>query len=339
MNRNNPIIRILYLVIASLYFTSCFHHKQSPDQDIIPIINSVQGISDEVVELNNDYPITRKRIIGENTVSKDTTVNGCHIRYEIRDNDQFAGYVNDDYSFRCREVFLQVHKEGINKEYLICRDTFDRWLKDNKPKYSVSSFDYKGTSDYGVLHFEVMLCIPDTDLGFLFDLAINNDDVVITEIPIYYDDYDLQERPFFKISSLESCFEEFIAQIDSIPKQSNTQTALNVSIGLSPDQDTTVTFIAYLCPEFPLDIVDDAAEYTIGTFWINGIIVITQLINLDNIEELVNMKRFELKEEIFDYIKLYGGQAYRENNSISLRQYHIRDEAVTESYPILTQDN
>ena len=329
MNHNNPIILVLYLVMVSFCLTSCVHHRQTEVKDS-STANSVKDLSDGVFLRSEDDIGTGKKIIGEDDVIKDTTINGCRIKYEIRDNDQFAGNENDHYTFRCREVLLQIHKEGINKEYQISRDTFDRWLKDNKPKYSVSSFDYKGMSDSGTLHFEVLLCIPDTDIEGQFDLSINNDEVTITEIPIYYDDNDLKEIPLFNISSLEKCFEDFITHIDSIPKQRNTPTALNVSIGLTPDQGTLVTFTAYHCPEFPVDIVDDVAEYTLGSFWINGIIVITQTINLDGIKALVNMKRFELKEEEFDYLKLYGGQDYRENNLIGRKLYHLIDGTVIE---------
>ena len=130
------------------------------------------------------------RILEGETIVRDTNVNGCHISYVIRDNDELAGYENE-YRFRCREVDLTILQNGIKNHYLIKRDLFTKWVnRDDLNLFSIQSFDYTGLDDTDNLHFELMLCIPDTDEAYLFDLTPKDEAISIIENPIQWEEYD-----------------------------------------------------------------------------------------------------------------------------------------------------
>jgi hypothetical protein len=62
------------------------------------------------------------------------------MRYEIRDNDELAGY---------------------ERHFLITRDLFSQWVHlEDIPRLSIQSFSYTGLDDSGCPAFETLLCIP-----------------------------------------------------------------------------------------------------------------------------------------------------------------------------------
>jgi len=169
------ILRISFVVFLFI-MVSCFRNRT----------REVSALSTNDTLSNVIYVEQDIRIIENETVTVDTTINTCSIRYIIRDNNELAGYENG-YRFKCREVTLIIAREGVRFEYLINRDLFEKWISsDDMSKVSVQSFEFVGVEGSGALLFETMLCIPDTDEGYLFSVSILNQDVVITEIPIQW---------------------------------------------------------------------------------------------------------------------------------------------------------
>ena len=128
------------------------------------------------------------RIIDNESVAVDTTVNGCHIAYTIRDNDELAGYENDEYRFRCREVEMYLDRNGVKNHFYIKRNQFAKWVdEENMDLVSVQSFRFLGLDESGNPTFELMLCIPDTDIAYLFNICLA-DKMIISPIPIQWEE-------------------------------------------------------------------------------------------------------------------------------------------------------
>lgn len=166
------------LLVYSLITVSCVHHKQNH-------IVTAKMDSTQFLEVS---PKNEIRILEDRTYRMDTTVNKYHINYEIRDNEELAGYEND-YRFRCREVNLKLSSSNQEYLYLIKRDLFAGWInRDDLHRFSVQSFYFTGIDEAGLLHFELMLCIPDTDEAYLFDISPEKGNLHITEIPIQWEE-------------------------------------------------------------------------------------------------------------------------------------------------------
>lgn len=165
-----------FLLVYSLIAVSCVHHKHNHIETIL--IDSIQSID---VNLRNEI-----RILENKTYRLDTTVNKYHIHYEIQDNDELAGY-EDEYRFKCREVDMIISSDNNEYQYLIRRDLFAKWVnRDDLHRFSVQSIYFTGIDENGLLHFELMLCIPDTDEAYLFDISPEKDNLHIAEIPIQW---------------------------------------------------------------------------------------------------------------------------------------------------------
>lgn len=168
----------LLLLVCSVITVSCVHHKQNH-------IVTITGDTPQAIEVSPENEI---RILEKKTYRVDTTVNKYHINYEIRDNDELAGYEND-YRFRCREVNLKLSSGDKEYNYLIRRDLFTEWVnRDDLHRFSVQSFYFTGIDEAESLHFELMLCIPDTDEAYLFDISPEKENLHITEIPIQWEE-------------------------------------------------------------------------------------------------------------------------------------------------------
>lgn len=169
----------LYLVIFILTLTSCNNSGAKRTQK-----NSDTIVSSEIIDtLKQEQSFLKKKVITEESIKRDTTVNNYDISYIIQDNDDVIktfpitdGKGLDTVYYAGREIVLDIKYSKENILYKkISRDFFKSYIpKEEIEKYSITNFSLDKIDNSGKIFFTLNLCVPDTDNCYWFELSVSN---------------------------------------------------------------------------------------------------------------------------------------------------------------------
>lgn len=169
----------LYLVIFILTLTSCNNSGAKRTRK-----NSDTIVSSEIIDtLKQEQSFLKKKVITEESIKRDTTVNNYDISYIIQDNDDVIktfpitdGKGLDTVYYAGREIVLDIKYSKENILYKkISRDFFKSYIpKEEIEKYSITNFSLDKIDNSGKIFFTLNLCVPDTDNCYWFELSVSN---------------------------------------------------------------------------------------------------------------------------------------------------------------------
>lgn len=120
----------------------------------------------------------------------------------------------------------------------------------------------------------------------------------------------VHNETLFHLPALQDSLETFISCIDSIQNPYKAPTIININIGLSPNNDTLISFIAHYGLVYP---VNDKLEMTgqiLGGARINNRVVVIHSDSNDTFDDIINTESLDLKEEEYDFFKYYSGALF-----------------------------
>lgn len=169
----------LYFVVFILTLTSCNNSGAKRTQK-----NSDTIVSSEIIDtLKQEQSFLKKKVITEESIKRDTTVNNYDISYIIQDNDDVIktfpitdGKGLDTVYYAGREIVLDIKYSKENILYKkISRDFFKSYIpKEEIEKYSITNFSLDKIDNSGKIFFTISLCHPDTDICYWFELSVSN---------------------------------------------------------------------------------------------------------------------------------------------------------------------
>lgn len=140
-----------------------------------------------------------------------------------------------------------------------------------------------------------------------------------------------QYTPLFRTSSLQDSLEDFISCVDSIPNPYHAPTVINVIIGLDPDNDTIISFVAHYGLVYPVDNNLEMTSHVLGGVRINDKIAVVHIDKGRAFESFINTESLDLKEDEYDFFKHYSGPEYDVNTyPLSLRRYRFKGGVLIE---------
>jgi phosphoribosylaminoimidazolecarboxamide formyltransferase/IMP cyclohydrolase len=182
-----------YLVVLSLTLTFCNSPEAKKTYKSDRIVSS-----DTINTTKQEQSLRKKEVISSDPIRKDTSINKYHISYYIQDNDDIIktfpivyGKGSDTVYYAEREVLLNIEylKDNILHKK-INKDFFKSYIpKEEIGKYHISYFNLDSVNKNETIFFNIVLCMPDTDICYWFELSISNKgDIEIEEI---YEDEDM----------------------------------------------------------------------------------------------------------------------------------------------------
>ena len=182
-----------YLVVLSLTLTFCNSPEAKKTYKSDRIVSS-----DTINTTKQEQSLRKKEVISSDPIRKDTSINKYHISYYIQDNDDIIktfpivyGKGSDTVYYAEREVLLNIEylKDNILHKK-INKDFFKSYIpKEEIGKYHISYFNLDSVNKNETIFFNIVLCMPDTDMCYWFELSISNKgDIEIEEI---YEDEDM----------------------------------------------------------------------------------------------------------------------------------------------------
>ena len=197
-------IRYFYLISLLVVIVSCNNlgKKQAHSENNVSVKKvdtlkadvTVKNIDTSEVNIVQERSMLKKKMYASETIKRDTVINNIHISYTIQDNDEIitTPHITEELDTMCyagTEVILDVKYPLGDVVYKkINRAFFASYIPNSEiHKYFIHYFKLNKVNN-NELVFSVGLSIPDSDIGYWFELYVTNtDDIKIKEI---IEDYD-----------------------------------------------------------------------------------------------------------------------------------------------------
>ena len=197
-------IRYFYLISLLVVIVSCNNlgKKQAHSEnnvsvesiDTLGVDGAVEEVDTPTINIVKERSMQKKERHAFEGEKQDTVINNIHISYTIQDNDEIitTPHITEELDTMCyagTEVILDVkYPQGDVVYKKINRAFFASYIPNSEiHKYFIHYFKLNKVNN-NELVFSVGLSIPDSDIGYWFELYVTNtDDIKIKEI---IEDYD-----------------------------------------------------------------------------------------------------------------------------------------------------